>query len=794
MTDQVQAFFAYPSDPPALAETLLSAIQRVASSREARDENFVIHPWTENTITGRRIITAILAEIDRSEVFACDLTQPNPNVSFELGYAIAKSKRLFTCIDSTRSESAKAYRKNYYSLLGMGYSSYQNHEELSDAILRDSPWKNLDQTLLAQRQQGSSLPLEKPTLLYVQSPAKTDSVLSTQNMLNATVFRESIIVDDPNEYSAQTLDWYVDKIYDSDAVLLHLLAEDHIDGVAHNLKASIVAGLAHGFGRPVLMLAHAPYKPPIDYEHLLRVHETAESCVTQASAWLSDIASNLAHRRARRPSRTMELSQLDLRSLFLGEPVAEHEADRLYDYFVETDSFYHAMDNPVTILVGRRGTGKTAILYAISAAMQRQRRNHVTVLKPVGYETHGLLRVLDAVPQHSERGFLIESLWKYLIYSEIAASVAERLKDRPAQQKHSETEREFLAYYSSHATVLDHPFSERLESAIEMLRDIGSISDAREQRLRISELLHSSLIGELRRRIGLVLSNSPTLTLLIDGLDEPWVPGEHINHLAELIAGLLGVAQDIPRDFGRSSSSVKPVETKIVVLLRSDIFSFLRRLIPEQDKLPVEKVTWRDEELLLRVLEERMLHGAPKNRSADDVWEELFPESVAASACKAFVLKAVLPRPRDLIHFVKAAVSNAVNRGHAKVLAEDLVTAKEQYSLYAFQSILKEDDPAKGNLEEILYEFAGSALYVTFEDIQAMLSGVEVAEEDVEFYVDLLCDISFLGIETTAGFKFPRDEEERATLRNVARRLSSRQDRSETFNVNPAFYEVLQIE
>ena len=93
--------------------------------------------------------------------------------------------------------------------------------------------------------------------------------------------------------------------------------------------------------------------------------------------------------------------------------------------------------------------------------------------------------------------------------------------------------------------------------------------------------------------------------MLIDGLDEPWGPSEYIAHLAELIGGLLGVVQYIPNDFRRSSSRVKPVNARVTLLLRSDIFAFIQHLIPEQDKLPIVRVTWDDQELLLRVLEDK---------------------------------------------------------------------------------------------------------------------------------------------------------------------------------------------
>ena len=795
MPKQARIFYAYPHHPSHVGETISSAATKLKGDGVLKKNNVRFRLWADNTVSGKPLLKTVLGQIDRSHIFACDLTYPNPNVNFELGYAIARFKRIFATLDPSVSKAERDFQRIYFSLLHMGYVTYDNHESLAQSFLQEKPWTSLDKTLLDDRYRRQLPRLENPTLLYVKPPWNSDSVIAIQEEFKTSLFSESIVVDDPNEYSSQILEWYIEKIMTADAVVVHLLSSSHVDNSFHNLRASIVAGLAQGLRRPMIMLAHAPYEPPVDYEKWLSVHETAAACVATAKSWLNEVSTGLTHQRARRQyigSRTSR--KMELRSLFLGDLVAEHEAHTLYDYFVETSSFYQAMDNPLTILLGRRGTGKTAILYAISSEMNSTTSNHVTILKPVGYETHGLIRVVEEIRQHSERGFLIESLWKYLIYSEIANSVATKIRNRPVYQERTAEEKAFLDYCDNNETVLRPPFSERIESAVLSLEGVGGIVDAREQRLRISEKLHSSLIGELRRHLGIVLATADSLTLLIDGLDDPWGPGEHVHHLAELIGGLLSVVQYIPSDFRRSSSRLNPVNTKVTLLLRSDIFAFIQHLIPEQDKLPIVRVTWDNEDLLLRVLEERMLHGAPRQRNATDIWEELFPAEVVGLTCPDFILRTVLPRPRDLIHLVNGAVTRAINRGSGQVSQDDFLAAREQYSRYAFDSILKEDDPDKGKLEEVLYEFAGVDTELKLDDIESLLKSVGVESTNVEFYLNLLCDINFLGIETATGFRYSGHEEERRSWRNVARVLATRNNRSERFAINPTFYQVLQIE
>ena len=171
---------------------------------------------------------------------------------------IARFKRIFTTLNSSIAEAEKDYKRIYFSSLNMGYAEYDNHENLADRFLPERPWQSLDQTLLDRRYRQKVPRPENPTVMYLKPPSNTDSVLATTEELRRSIFANSIIIDDPNEYSSQMLDWYAEKLLIADAIVVHLLNTDHADHKDHNLKASIVAGLAQGFGWPMVMLAHAP--------------------------------------------------------------------------------------------------------------------------------------------------------------------------------------------------------------------------------------------------------------------------------------------------------------------------------------------------------------------------------------------------------------------------------------------------------------------------------------------------------------------------------------------------------
>ena len=89
-----RVFYASPSQPAALGETVSNALSMLKNHSDIRRDRIRFTPWPEMSTSGKQLVDTILSYIDRADVFACDLTYPNPNVSFELGYAIGRFKRI----------------------------------------------------------------------------------------------------------------------------------------------------------------------------------------------------------------------------------------------------------------------------------------------------------------------------------------------------------------------------------------------------------------------------------------------------------------------------------------------------------------------------------------------------------------------------------------------------------------------------------------------------------------------------------------------------------------------------
>ena len=795
-TKRVNVFYAYPSRPETVSECINEAINSLKNKRSIKSNGVNFRPWEDMNTGGKPLIKTIANEIGRSSVFACDLTYPNFNVTFELGFAIGKLKRIWISLNEAVADAPSSYKRIYYNMLGgLAYSAYTNNINLAVNLELGRPWVDLQETPLGDASRRRRLLYENPTLFYVRPNLDTNAVIKCVEGINRTPFKNALIADDPKEDPSPTLEWYASQLHNADAVLIQLLSEEESGFESNNLRAAFVGGLAHGLDKPLMMVAPTPFNPPADYQTLLHLHDTSEKCGQLVDVWLSSVTLPEPRRRRRQVPRSDDTNaRFDLRSLSVGEYVAENEQWKLDPYFFETDSFFSALKGPAKILVGRRGTGKTANLFGIQGELNT-RNFHVCTIKPVGYEIDGLVRVLNENMDRSERGYLIESLWKFLIFSELALSVSTEIANRPPYLERTTAEQAFIDFVDERRDSFVPSFSERLDKAVTGLFGVGDIPTSSEQRVKISELLHSGDIVRLREHLGAVLENRDKVAILLDNLDESWSPSHDIDRLSELLLGLLRVSRDLSNELLQQDHRRKAVNCAVTVFLRSDIFSLIQPQTAEQDKLPVERLYW-DGDMLLNLLNQRLVFASNITGKPEEIWEKFFPGEVVGLPTSQFITSTVLLRPRDIIFLVATAISLAVNRGSETVTQNDFLEARKRYSDFVFKSVLAEDDPRKGKLESILFEFAGAPKTITSEDITVRLEKAGVEVFDYEFYIDLLCDINFLGVRTVNGeFRYSKDENERRTLREIARRLPLEEGKnSSMYEINVAFHQVLQIE
>ena len=242
-TQTIACFFAYPSKPVALAETIETTIGNLNTTGYVYVES-----WKHLQVSGKIVIGEICKAINTAQLILCDVTHLNSNVLFELGYAVAKNKRVWLALDTSLPKAVSDY-KQLKVLSSIGYASYRNSTDLVRAFLEDQPFSSLENTLytslISPILQESPRP---PKLLYLKCPIETESSQRLSQLLAASHI--DTIIDDPAEVSIQSLNWYADQITNSCAVIAHLLDEERsLTDATQNAKYAFISGLAYGLGK-----------------------------------------------------------------------------------------------------------------------------------------------------------------------------------------------------------------------------------------------------------------------------------------------------------------------------------------------------------------------------------------------------------------------------------------------------------------------------------------------------------------------------------------------------------------
>ncbi len=224
-----KCFVAYPSAPAARAETVERAIELISQSGVVE-----IKGWKSLFAGGRPIITRISKEIRDCQCFVADLTRLNPNVLFELGYAVAHRKRIWLLLDTT-IERAKLDFDRFQLFTTIAYQGASNSEKIVEGFFADQPFG--DTTNLCDDLLDRSKRATRPTLLYLKAQIATEA----SNQLARRVAAADIasVIDDPAESPNEPVGWYVNRVDAASAVVCHLLSSEHSNWEANNANHAV---------------------------------------------------------------------------------------------------------------------------------------------------------------------------------------------------------------------------------------------------------------------------------------------------------------------------------------------------------------------------------------------------------------------------------------------------------------------------------------------------------------------------------------------------------------------------
>jgi hypothetical protein len=353
------------------------------------------------------------------------------------------------------------------------------------------------------------------------------------------------------------------------------------------------------------------------------------------------------------------------------------EDDAVLDYFLKTDAVSRIQTGEVFLVLGRKGSGKTALVrYFVEGQWQDSSKS----LNLRGYPWNIHAQRVDKGASEIEA---YVSSWRYLIAVQLASlSLSKNPSTRTPQGK---SIRKYLEQnYGGTAPLLSdvlRPSKLHLSNlsfepevlgcklgGIALERKSGDLGLGLELNA-LSDLLIEAAVG-LGAENGL-----SALFLHVDELDQGL--SSMTEERTRMLIGLILAARSVRHFCKETSISVTPV-----VYLRTDLWDELKfsdkNKISETLTLHLE---W-DSKSLLDLTNTRL--RARLSTEAD--WDSVStPKLMRGSQTKwNHILSRTFLRPRDVIKFLNAALGEAKKREDRPLLLDnrDIINAREQYSAY----------------------------------------------------------------------------------------------------------------
>ncbi len=659
-------FFIYPSDPEHLASTIREAV----ANNNNNSHLYEWKTWEDLNRGGQIVLCDICQAIRNTKYVVANITFLNFNVLFEIGFAIGSSSPVVPICDSTYKKERRIFDEiGIFDTLK--YETFHNSQELLGIVGREPHPKALKMPKIATDR-------DQP-IYYVKPPISLDSTIRLSSLLKKCFFRFRSF--DPIETPRLSLYDAQREVMSSTGLIAILLHKERDVATVHNARVAFLAGMAIANGKHVLLLQEGNSRQPIDYRDIVRCFSATETLPPLVEGFVKETAKTLYEQKSTSiPQPDGLLARIDL-----GDVAAENEILALRKYFVRTPQFQETMQGHARLVVGRKGSGKTAIFYSVRDYIKS---NSVLVLdlKPEGHQFTRLRETVLSQLSEGMQSHTLTAFWTYILLIELARKLLEENERTGHGYRDDEAIKQYEALakaYSGSANAVENnlfarDFSERLMDVVErIVEGFPKDSSYATKGSAITNLIYRADIHYLHKLVAENLESWDEVWLLIDNLDKGWPTMGAKASDVEILKSLLEASRNLQRTLQK-----KQIEFRSVVFIRKDIHDLLVAHTPDRGKDPVANLDWSDAEMLKTLLLMRF-HNADVKGNFEEVWPMLFDPHVEGESSFQYILARTFKRPRDLLNFVRKSVQVAVSRGHRRVEADDVLAAESDLPLYS---------------------------------------------------------------------------------------------------------------
>ncbi|WP_219908221.1 P-loop ATPase, Sll1717 family [Vibrio splendidus] len=767
----LKGFFAYAASPRDIGDTIEAAIDKANKTTGSK-----VDSWKALDVVGHFISEHVTSQIDKCDFLLADISVLNFNVTYEVGYAIGKGKRVFITKNSSIKDANITIRElGIYDTIG--FHEYENSDQLCSFI---SAAPSADALKISQK-----INTRSPVYL-LEGQYKTDWASRIVSRIKKAkyLFRSF----DPNEQPRLSASDAINQVSQSYGVVVPLLSSTSNGGDLNNMRGAFIAGLADGMGKALCILQNGEDPVPIDYRDF--VNTTYHP--NDINEHIAEFAGNVAEAFQAGVSISKSQKESFLESLDLGASSAENEMRTLVGYYLKTDQFLKSIRGEANIVVGRKGSGKSAIFLQVRDKERAKKDNIVLDLKPDGYKLIKFKELILSFLAEGTFQHTIMAFWEYVLLLEICYKILEADRERHLHD-HTlyEPYRKLADLYHAEGYETEGDFSERMSTLMENISTeyrskYNQQDDVRLNVGQLTELLYCHDVRVLTSQITDYMRNKDACWLLFDNLDKGW-PTSGLKHEdLIMIRALLDATKKIERQFSRSGTQVNSI-----VFLRNDVYELLVKETSDRGKEAKVLLDWTDPDLLREIVRLRLVSN---EMTGSELFEALWPKVCVShydgEESSQYLIERSLMRPRFLLNLISQCKGFAINLNHSKIEEADIEKGLEAYSADLLADIGYEINDVQDGVDDILYAFIQSPSVMKKGEILETLTQFGLENEQSESIFNLLIWYGFLGLKVGEEFKYIFNLNYSINLMMGLIKKNGNAD----FVINPAFWPALLID
>ncbi|MGW1892884.1 P-loop ATPase, Sll1717 family [Streptomyces sp. NPDC002004] len=429
--------------------------------------------------------------------------------------------------------------------------------------------------------------------------------------------------------------------------------------------------------------------------------------------------------------------------------------------FVSTPQYRSALSGHKMLVIGRKGSGKSAICMHLSAGDGH--RGDTVLITPDG-ATSEVIRHFDPVGLTGDTAKSL--IWRYVFAVHAARHLVDHAKEAHTGRTPGSVKalREFLKKNGELSKDLSGPgTASQLARAAQGLRTSLSLEafgikagvDLAKQPAEGAQATQQ--LGVVERGVAaafeeLGCADLHPLLLLVDRLEQVWSAEGDSN---SMVIGLLLAAKHATALYGGA--------LRCLLFLRSDIYDSLAFV--EADKFHGDelRIEWSETQLKELALA-RARASAGAELTEERLWQDVFPPTVRGEPTPRYLFERSLPRPRDAIQFLNECRDRAFGHGHERIHESDVVEATKQFSLWKLKDLVNEYLIAHPFLEQLVPLFQNSGYLVIRSSLAHRFEPVAGTLRDqfpayayalhLPGILDTLFSVGFLGVRRHSGVEY----------------------------------------